>query len=660
MSQETLEIIFVLSFVVYFLGAVLPLILRYKRKLSLALGCFAGALASLLGFMVGIETLLSPLPLTIHLVNILPGVDFHLSIDRLSGFFLATLSLVTFLVSCFSWNYMKLYRQENLAWWCFCYNLFVLSMSLLVTVNNAITFLIAWELMTLASYFLVTFEYRHQPVRKAGFSYIVMTHLGTVFIIASFLMMSNGNGWDFSTLSKNSAAMPEMTRSMVFIFALIGFGTKAGIVPLHLWLPMAHPAAPSNISAVMSGIMLKTAIYGLIRLVFDLLGPGQAWWGGVILAVGIVSSLIGVLYALMEQDLKRLLAYSSVENIGIILMGIGTGFIFYSWSMMIPAAMAMAAGMFHLLNHAIFKSLLFLGAGSIYYATGSRDTEKLGGLIKKMPHTAILFLVGSLAISAIPPFNGFASEYQIYQSLLNLSYLKISGFWSIGAILACVALALTGALAAACFIKAFGLTFLALPRTAKAAEAQEVPWPMRLSMAPLAVLCLALGIFPGPVLNLLTGITSQLVGSPPIPQIATFNANLALVLLITLGLLWGITRLMGGAKVRRTETWGCGIDLDATMEYSSASFSQPLRRVYGTLLQPQRQISLRFKQLPYFGYHITFKEPVRSVIKDYLYSPLRKITLVLSKKWQCIQSGSIHLYLSYIFITLVILLLFNE
>jgi len=294
-----------LSVILYLVGAVIPLLLKGRPKLSLGLGCSFGAIAGLLGLGLGINGLLSPVPMVTSLGTILPGVEFRLSIDRLSGFFLTTISLVTFLVSLYSWDYMKIYRQENVPWWSFCYNLFVLSMTLVVMVDNTIVFLIFWELMTLTSYFLVTFEYRHQQVRKAGFSYIVMTHLGTVFIMSAFLMMYNGaGGWDFAALSDYSATLPGAAKSLVFVCALIGFGTKAGVVPLHLWLPMAHPAAPSNVSAVMSGVMLKTAIYGMIRLIIDILGPGPAWWGGLILAVGVVSAVIGVIYALMEHDLS--------------------------------------------------------------------------------------------------------------------------------------------------------------------------------------------------------------------------------------------------------------------------------------------------------------------------------------------------------------------
>lgn len=648
------------TFALYLIGAIFSLLLKGKPKLSLGLGCLAGTVAGLFGFGLGIGSLVAPAPLDMNLGEILPGITFQIQIDGLSGFFLATICMVTALVSIYSWYYMKIYQEEHYGWWGFCYNLFVLFMTLVVTVSNAIVFLICWELMTLASYFLVTFEYQYQNVRKAGFSYLVMTHLGTVFIITAFFLLFNGvDGWEFGTLVNNSVSLSPLIKNMIFICALVGFGTKAGIVPLHIWLPMAHPAAPSNVSAVMSGVMLKTAIYGLVRVVVDLLGCGPAWWGGLILAVGVLSAVIGVLYALMEHDLKRLLAFHSVENIGIILMGVGTSLILFAWQLPIPAAMALAAGLFHVLNHAIFKSLLFLGTGSIYFTTHSRDIEELGGLIKRMPQTALLFLVGSISISALPPFNGFASEYQIYQALLGMAYLKTSSLWYISAILSCAALALTGALAAACFVKAFGISFLAMPRTEKAAQAREVPGGMRLSMLPLGVLCLALGVFPGVMFNSLTSITGSLLAGTVVPKVVTYQTNLALLLVAVLIFLFGINRLLGAPQVRRSATWGCGIELNSSMEYTAASFSQPIRRVYRSILQPTRTVETQYTS-PYFPERISFEEHVRSMFLDYLYKPLRSMTIALSKKWQNIQSGNINLYLGYVFITLVVLLVWAK
>lgn len=641
----------------YFLAAVLPLLIRNSKQIALRLTCYLGALGSLIGLLIGIQALAAPTPLIQSFGYILPGVEFALSIDRLSGCFLSVISLVTLLTSLYSREFMQLYQEDNLSWWGFCYNMFILSMTLVVIVNNAVAFLIFWEIMTLTSYFLVTFGYKRDMVRKAGFVYIVMTHIGTVFIISAFAFLGHSAGWNFADLAASGGALPTTAKSVIFVCALIGFGTKAGVVPLHVWLPQAHPAAPTNVSAVMSGVMLKTAIYGMVRLVFDILGTGPAWWGAVVLFIGVVSAVIGVIFALMEHDMKRLLAFHSVENIGIILMGVGAGLIFYAWSMPVPAAIALAGGLFHVINHGVFKSLLFLCTGSVYYATHTKDIENLGGLIHRMPQTALFFLIGAISISAIPPFNGFASEYQIYQSLAGISYLKVSGFWTVGAILSIAALALTGALAAACFVKAFGVAFLALPRTHQAAEAKEVPVSMRLSVAPLAAICLVFGIVPELVLNRLTAIGGQLTGSGgEIPVVSTFSLNLVIALVAVMVLLYAGVKFMGGQKVRKGETWGCGIELNASMEYTAASFSQPIRRVYGPLLRPVREVRTMYDFLPYFNYRIHFEEHVQSLIRRYFYSPLRQAVVRTSKRFRVIQCGNINLYLGYIFATLILLL----
>lgn len=640
-------------------GAIFPYLLGKKKSLQVMAGCLAASAGCLIVFWLGLEGLFAEHPIEVSFGRILPFLEFVLTIDRLSGFFLVTISTIALFTSLYSIGYMKLYSQENLAWWSFCYNIFLLAMILVVAVSNIVQFLIFWEMMTLASYFLVTFSYKREQVRKAGFVYLVMTHIGTVFIASAFFLLHGSDGgWAFSDLMANASVLSPGVKNIIFICALIGFGTKAGIVPLHIWLPQAHPAAPTSVSALMSGVMLKTAIYGLVRLVISLLGSGPSWWGMLVIAFGIVSAVVGVISALMQHDLKRLLAFHSVENIGIILMGIGTSLVFYSWSMPVPAAIALAAALFHVLNHAIFKSLLFLSTGSVYFATHSKDIEDLGGLIKKMPLTAILFLIGSISISAIPPFNGFASEYQIYLSMLAVSAQRISGFWIIGGILGCTALALTGALAAACFVKAFGVSFLALPRSSHALKAKEVPLNMTLSIAPLALFCLVLGAIPGKIMSVLTRIALQLTGDVGTINVQTFDYKIFVMVILVMIVVAILIKITGASPERKSETWGCGIEVNAQMEYTAASFSQPIRRVYSPLLRPSRRITTEYVNKPYFGYRIVFSERIGSNIKDYLYAPVRQAVIKASRKWQFIQSGNINWYLGYIFATLIILLVF--
>ncbi|MDD5593910.1 MAG: proton-conducting transporter membrane subunit, partial [Candidatus Margulisbacteria bacterium] len=371
---------------------------------------------------------------------------------------------------------------------------FILAMLLVVSVRHAIVFLIAWETMSLLSYLLIFFEGDGEKSVTAATIYIAMTQAGTAFLVAAiFLMYKYCGSFDLLVMKQALATMPGGAKDLIFVLLLIGFGTKAGIVPLHIWLPYAHPQAPSHISSLMSGVMIKTAIYGLIRFVIFVLGVNAIWWGVAILVIAIISSLVGVIYALIEHDLKTLLAYHSVENIGIILMGVGGSMLFIKLGLPALAVLSLCAGLYHLINHAVFKGLLFLAAGSVYKATGTRDMEKLGGLIKKMPWTAGFFLVGAMGISALPPFNGFVSEW-LTLIVLFLGALAVTGGLKLFLALTAAALALTGGLAAACFVKAFGITFLARPRSRKAELAEEVPLSMNLGAGFLAAMTVLLGL----------------------------------------------------------------------------------------------------------------------------------------------------------------------
>ena len=402
------------------------------------------------------------------------GVSLHL--DRLGAFFLVVVEVVAIPSALFGGAYSRVYEgTHSLRLLGAMLNLFLLAVSLVPFADNVVTFLLLWELMSVASYFLVLTESDRRETRQAGLWYLAMAHGGLVLLMAAFLLVAaSAPSTGFADLRAAAAALPSAARNAVFLLALLGFGSKAGLVPLHVWLPLAHPAAPSHVSALMSGAMIKMGVYGLLRVALDLLGGGPPWWGGVVLTVGAVSALLGVLYALMEQDLKRLLAYSSVENVGIIFLGIGAGMMFQSYGLTTLAMLGLVAGLYHTLNHACFKGLLFLGAGAVLHATHTRNMEELGGLIKGMPRTALCFLVGAAAISGLPPLNGFVSEWLVFQALLGGPQLPRA---ELGVLmpLAVGMLALTSGLAAACFVKAFGISFLAMPRSARAAQAREVP-----------------------------------------------------------------------------------------------------------------------------------------------------------------------------------------
>jgi len=509
---------------------------------------------------------------------------------------------------------------------------------------------------------------------RAGIWYIAMTHAGFAALVAMFFLLSGGElTASFSAMRLGAASLSPLLRDAVFVLGLIGFGAKAGIVPLHIWLPMAHPVAPSHVSALMSGVVIKMGIYGLVRVSLDLLGGGPVWWGGLVLGIGAVSALLGVLYALMQHDLKCLLAYHSVENIGIILIGIGAGLMFHSYGLMTLAALGFIGGLYHTINHASFKGLLFLGAGSVLHATHTRNMEEMGGLIKKMPWTAFFFLVGAAAISALPPLNGFASEWLVFQSLLggfNLPVPEVAMLMPI----AVGMLALTSGLAAACFVKAFGITFLALPRSHEAEHAHESPLSMRIGMGILALACFGLGLAPVVVVPALGGVLNGLGGLPDTRAAFTFNVSVQtpsafgqmsstlvmlglLILFAVIPLVMRILRV--NRKLRVSDSWGCGrIGQTPRMEYTATSFAEPLRRVFAELYRPTKELTVDFHpESKYFVQSIEYKSEITPLFERWLYDPFLGLVQFTARQVRRMQSGSLHLYLAFVTIILILLLL---
>ena len=430
----------------------------------------------------------------------LPGLVLTWQVDGLSMFFGLVILSISAVTTVFAVGHAG--QHDGFPGSGLLYLLFILAMLAVVVAGDGFTFLLAWETMSLASFALVLTDHRRKVVREAAWAYVVMTHTATAFIVAAFLLLARTAGsLVFDDWTAQAATLDPALATLVFVLGLVGFGTKAGMIPLHVWLPRAHPVAPAHVSALMSGVMIKLGIYGLLRLSLDWLAPGPAWWGALILALGATSAVLGVLYALMQHDLKRLLAYHSVENIGIILLGIGVALIGRSLDLPAVTAIGLTAALFHVANHATFKALLFMGAGAIDAAVGTRDLERLGGLIRRMPVTALCFLVGSAAISALPPLNGFASEWLTFQSLLMLGRVADEPQTALLPLLAGGALALTGALAVACFVKAFGVSFLALPRSSHAESAHESGRAELAAMGTLAVACVALGLGAAPVVS---------------------------------------------------------------------------------------------------------------------------------------------------------------
>lgn len=674
------ELLFVYMVGSLLLGAILSYALQAKPRLSIAVGFTLANMASLFGIILGPSLLLAKRSLEVNLPWSLFGINLQFAIDPLAAFFITIISTLSLAVSVYSYGYVSAYvGKHNVGVLGAFYNLFILSMLALVSSSSSIMFLFFWETMSLVSYFLVIFEHQSANVRRAGFIYIVMTHIGTAFIAIAFLLIYKATG-TFSLAGGLAHSIPPNFKTAVFILITVGFGTKAGIVPLHIWLPKAHPAAPSNVSALMSGVMLKTAIYGFVRIAIDVLGAGPIWWGVLVLIIGTVSALLGVMYALMEHDIKRLLAYHSVENIGIILMGIGVALIFTSYGYYDLAMIALTAGLFHTFNHAVFKGLLFLGAGAVHFSTHTKNIEKMGGLLKRMPWTGFFFLIGSISISAIPPFNGFVSEWFTYQSLLELASRKVGIALTIMGPVFGAALALTGALAAACFVKAFGIQFLALPRSINSEKAKEVPRSMLIGMGFLASLCLIFGVMPFLVIRLLSPVTFSLIGVETIPILGGYRwlsmfsslgqglslgstslSPLIVLLVLLLGILLAYMMIFRNGKrggVRISETWNCGMMLTPKMEYTATSFSQPIRRIFRTIFQPTKEINKEYVHKPYFTSRVKYTGEIKPIFEDILYRPQFKYFLKLANKVRVLQSGSIQLYLGYMFVALIVLLIF--
>jgi hydrogenase-4 component B len=653
----------------YALGAAAALVARGAIGRSLVAG--GGLVGGLGGVGLGAICLGTGITPTLT-ASFLPLTGLMLRLDGLSGLFLVVIGAVGTAAAVYGHGYSAAYEgRYSLRLLGAMLNVLLLSLSVQVMADNALTFLMAWEVTSLSAYAMVLTEYDRPGTVRAAQWYLAVTHAGFAALVVMFFLLSAGD-LTVSFATMRSASLSSAVRDAAFVLALFGFSAKAGVVPLHVWLPMAHPVAPSHVSALMSGIVIKMGVYGLLRVTIDLLGGGPPWWGGVVLALGTASALLGVLYALMEHDLKRLLAYHSVENIGIILIGIGAGLIFQSFALPTLATLGIVAGLYHTINHACFKGLLFLGAGSVLHATGTRNMEEMGGLIKRMPRTTLLFLLGACAISGLPPLNGFASEWLVFQTLLGGSAIPQPEVAVIMPI-AVAMLALTSGLAAACFVKAFGITFLALPRSVRAAGAHEVPWSMQIGMATLAVACVALGLGPFLVVPLLGASLAGLGGIAPATMAFTLGLPLrvpgtsgqmstpllALGLLLLVALVPLALRLLGAnRRLRVGDTWGCGrIGQTPRMEYTATAFAEPLRRVFAELYRPSQDLSIDFHPgSKYFVQSIEYRSEIQPWLERVVYDRPLHLLRRLAGWIRRLQGGSLHLYLFYMALAFLVLL----
>ena len=555
---------------------------------------------------------------------------------------------------------------------------YLFSDKLVVMASNALFILFGWEIMSIASYLLVVYDRRDANNIRAGFLYLVMTHFGTAFIVAAFLLLYRFTGsFDFAAIQSAAGAIPLSVKNAVFVLSMIGFGTKAGIIPFHIWLPSAHPAAPSHVSGLMSGVMIKTGIFMMIRLFLDLLQPVPEWWGLVVIVIGSVSALLGVLYALTEHDLKRLLAYHSIENIGIILLGVGSALTFSSLGMMSLAILGLAGALFHTLNHATFKSLLFLSAGSVIAETHTRNMEEYGGLAKRMPQTAGFFLIGSMAIAALPPFNGFMSEWVTFQSLFQ-GMIHLSATGRSIFIVAAGALALTGGLALACFVKAFASTFLARPRSDEASRATESACSLRIGMGALGALCLLFGLMASPIVHLLENVGKNLNAFQNAPSLFSSSTTSALVvqngfasvsapalfalLALCILLSWLVITYVvyRKQKVSRSATWDCGTDLTERMEISATGFARSIVLIFEGVLKPSTQRAVKYHDANtrYLPKSVKVSSDIYNVYEQRFYRPLYRLIGAAAAHVKKIQSGNTNAYILYIFIAFIALLFF--
>lgn len=595
----------------------------------------------------------------------MPFGSFLVEMDPLSAVFAAPILIISALAAVYGASYLSPFEgKKELAISWFFFNLLASSMLLVIVARNAMLFLLAWEIMSLASFFLVIFENEKEHVRRSAWTYLIAAHIGTAFLLVLFALLGHQSG----TLDFNGFILSRATpglASVAFLLAVIGFGTKAGFIPLHVWLPEAHPAAPSHVSAVMSGVMIKTGIYGLVRILTFLGMPPPSWWGWALIGLGTISGILGVVFALAQHDLKRLLAYHSVENIGIIALGLGVGLLGMSYNYPTMAFLGFAGGLLHVINHAVFKSLLFLNAGSVLHASGTRDIEHLGGLLKRMPTTGLTFLIGSAAICGLPPLNGFVSEFMIYLGSFGALAEKSSPPGILAASLIVVgSLALIGGLAIACFTKAFGIIFLGEPRSPHAAHPHEAGPTMRIPMVTLAAICIIFGLSGPFLIKLLESAVGIITGGKEINaqiNMAWITNALWMVTALTAGIL-GVAsllaliryRLLSRRTVNDAVTWDCGyVAPTPKMQYTASSFADPIIRMFRIFLRTKKEFNPPTGLFPVSS---SFSSETPDVYKEHMYKPLFSVVENMLAKFRWLQHGRLNLYILCIVLALLALL----
>ncbi len=644
----------------------------YPQELQRAVFILLGAAGSF-AIIAGLFAIIGHMTFTDQSSLGLPWLHWHIRFDSLSAFFYLIIGIASVAVSCYGPGYVKHQNEQDhpFAALGLFSGLFIAGMYLVLLADDAFFFMIAWELMSVASYFLVAFHHENSANRRAAFIYLIMAEVGAIAIILAFGVLA-GFADSFTFDAMRQVNLSDTWASIAFVLALIGFGMKAGLLPLHVWLPEAHPVAPSHISALMSGVMLKIAVYGLIRFSFDLLGVIQWQWGVVLMLLGAFTGLGGILYAMMQTNLKRLLAYSSVENIGIIFMVLGMTMIYQAKGHFQLAALSFIAALFHAFNHSLFKNLLFLGAGAIQHQVHDLNMDLMGGLIKKMPHTSKLVLIGCMSISSLPLFNGFVSEWLAFQAALQVDVLDNGVLRSLIPV-AAAALALTAALASACFVSLYGTVFMGQPRSRNSEKANEVDDKgMLLGMSILAAFCFFFGIFPSAMIDLLDNVTQQVLGqslpatavsnwlwvAPVSTQQASYSALLILLGVSIAGVIsFRYLRRDPALMNRESETWDCGFGgLTSRMQYSNTAFTMPIRRIFNGVWQQNEQIDVQVGSMPLQITDIHYQLHIEDHSWSMIYHPIERRVNRIARLIGKIQTGNIRIYLGYSFVTLLILL----
>jgi hydrogenase-4 component B len=593
----------------------------------------------------------------------LPDLPVHLRRDPLSSVFLFLLGAAAAGISIFGAGYFRRGEGTLPGLLCLQYHLFLAAMGAVLLADDAYSFMVSWESMALSSYFLVTTQHRIPEIRQAGFLYLLIAHIGAIGILLSFGVMQGGS-WQFTFDAMRAAELAPFWKSAAFLLALIGFGAKAGLVPMHVWLPEAHPAAPSPVSALMSGVMLKTAIYGVLRVGFDLLDEPAWWWGLVAMALGLFSALYGIVFAAVQTDMKRLLAFSSIENVGLLFTGLGLTLVFQAAGMNAPAALALIAVLYHAINHSFMKSLLFVGTGAVLHATGQRNLGRLGGLMRRMPFVAWLTLVGALAIAGLPPLNGFVSEWLLLQAFLSaheVPYLFLNMLLPLGA----AVVALAAALAGYVMVKFFGVVFLGQPREAALAQAHDAGWRERIGMMWLAAGCIVFGLLPNQVIAVLALVPQQFGMLPagasfgdwwrlePVADRAASYSPLVFLGIVSLSVIatiWVVSR-MYRRRVRRSAPWDCGFArLDSRMQDTAEGFGQPIRHIFQPFFGIRRELPSPADPAPHYNVIVTDR------IWSGVYVPASLLVQQLAKSVAWLQQGRISTYLIYSLVTLLVLL----